>query len=54
MLGNLGVGVFEVGADRFICCDGRECVIEDVVDGVVAVLKDRVFFGSVWCGCFVR
>ena len=31
-------------------CDWRECVIEDVVDEVVVVLKDRVFFVSVWGG----
>ena len=54
MLGDLGVGVFDVGADCFVCCDGRECVIEDVVNEVVVVLEDGVFFGSVWGWCFVR
>ena len=34
-MGDLGVRVYEVEADRVVCCDGRECGIGNVFDEVV-------------------
>ena len=50
IVGDLSVGFFEVEADCVVFFEGRVCVIGNVFDEVVIVLKDCVI---VFCSCLV-